>query len=206
MTFQVYRFPLATSGDLKITLGDATVSTDAAYTGITVTYSGTPFARTIGGVSYNFDVEIDGNGQSIAGIYETIQYRLRQSADIDDGVGTVTGNVTDDLAFFVGDTIKLREGVFLTNFAASDTNDIYTTPSVVLSILPSPSPLLLNFSSVGNLVSDTDAVYRVFFTNDDAGDNTGRDFGTANAMTVEDNTSTAMSGLVGGVTSCLTGV
>ena len=201
MTFQVYRFPLSTSGDLKITLGDATVSTDAAYTGITVTYSGTSFARTIGGVSYNFDVEIDGNGQSIEAIYETIQYRLRQSADIDDGAGTVTGNVTDDLAFFVGDTIKLREGVFLTNFDASDTNNILHDPigGPFDIAFPFTASLQLQFGS--NLVTDTDAVYRVFFTNDDAGDNTGRDFGTANALTVEDNTSTAMSGLVSGATS-----
>jgi len=200
MTFQVYRFPLATSGDLKISLGDPTVSA-APYSAITITYSATPFSRTIGGVSYNFDVEIDGNGQSIEGIYETIQYRLRQATDIDDGVGTEIGNVSDDLAFFIGDTLKLREGVFLTNFAAADTNNILHDPIGGPFDIAFPFTAALELQFGGNLVSDTDAVWRVFFTNDDAGDNTGRDFGTASAITVQDASSVDMSGTVGGATS-----
>jgi len=57
---------------------------------------------------------------------------------------------------------------------------------------PFVSSLTLNFNS--NLVSDTDAIYRVFFTNDDAGDNTGRDFGTATAIIVQDQTNTDIAG------------
>ena len=38
-----------------------------------------------------------------------------------------------------------------------------------------------------NLSTDPDAIYRMFFTNDDAGDNNGFDFGTINAITVQDN-------------------
>ena len=57
---------------------------------------------------------------------------------------------------------------------------------------PFVSSLTLNFNS--NLVSDTDAIYRVFFTNDDAGDNTGRDFGTSTAIIVQDQTDTDIAG------------
>lgn len=200
LTFQVYRFPLATAPDLKITLGDATVAA-SPYSAITITYYGSPISRSIGGVSYNFDVEIDGNGQSIEGIYETIQYRLRQNSDIDDGAGTVTGKTADDLLFFVGDTLKGREGVFITNFAAADTNDILHDPNgaAVDIAFPFTASLTLEFGT--NLVNDSDAIYRVFFTNDDAGDNLGNDFGTANAIIVDDASSVDMSGTVSGASS-----
>ena len=203
MTFQVYRFPLATSADLKISLGDPTVSA-APYSAITITYHASPISRTIGGVSYNFNVEVDGNGQSIEGIYETLQYRLRQASDIDDGAGTVIGNVADELAFFLGDTLKLKEGVYLTNFNATDTNNILHDPNGGPFDIAFPFTASLTLEFGGNLVSDSDAVYRVFFTNDDAGDNLGYDFGTANAITVEDATSPTpqdMAGTVGGASS-----
>jgi hypothetical protein len=203
MTFQVYRFPLATSADLKISLGDPTVSA-APYSAITITYHASPISRTIGGVSYNFNVEVDGNGQSIEGIYETLQYRLRQASDIDDGAGTVIGNVADELAFFLGDTLKLKEGVYLTNFNATDTNNILHDPNGGTFDIAFPFTASLTLEFGGNLVSDSDAVYRVFFTNDDAGDNLGYDFGTANAITVEDATSPTpqdMAGTVGGASS-----
>lgn len=200
MTFQVYRFPLSTSSDLKITLGDVAVAA-APYNAITITYSATPFARTIGGVSYNFNVEVDGNGQSIEGIYETLQYRLRQGTDIDDGAGTQIGNVADELAFFLGDTLKLKEGVFLTNFAATDTNDILHDPIGGPFDIAFPFTASLTLEFGANLVADTDAVYRVFFTNDDAGSNLGYDFGTSNAITVDNASGVDISGSVGGNTS-----
>ena len=197
MSFQVYRFPLATSSDLKISRGDTAIA-GAPYNGITITYHSSPFSRTIGGVSYNFDVEIDGAGQAIADIYERIQYELRLGTDIDDGAGSVIGNTASDLLFFVGDTLKGREGVYITNFATGDTNNILHDPigAGVDVAFPFTATLTLEFNT--NLVNDSDAVYRVFFTNDDTGDNTGRDFGTHNAILVDDASDTDMSGTVGG--------
>ena len=200
MTYQVYRFPLATSSDLKITLGDTTVST-TPYSDITITFHSTPISRTIGGVAYNFDIEVDGNGQSIEGIYETLQYRLRQGTDIDDGTGTEIGNVTRSLASFLGDTLKMEEGVFLTNFNANDTNNILHNPNGAAFDIAFPFTASLTLEFGSNLVNDSDAVYAVFFTNDDAGDNTGRDFGTNNAILVEDDTNTAISGSISGNSS-----
>ena len=197
MTFQVYRFPLATGSDLKIALGDPTVSADP-YDGITITYFDTPFSRTIGGVSYDFNVEVDGNGQSINGIYETLQYRLRLNSDIDDGPGVVIGKIADSLAFFLGETLKMSEGVFLTNFDPADTNNILHDPIGGSLDIAFPFTASLQIQFGGNLVSDTESVFRVFFSNDDAGDNAGNDFGTDNAITVEDDTFAEMSGSVNG--------
>ena len=200
LTFQVYRFPLATASDLKITRGDVAIA-GAPYNGITITYHGTPISRSIGGVSYNFDVEIDGNGQSIEDIYERIQYELRLASDIDDGAGTVTGNTADDLLFFVGDTLKGREGVYITNFDSTDTNSILHDPNGAAFDIAFPFTASLTLEFGTNLVNDADAVYRVFFTNDDAGDNLGYDFGTANAVLVDNASGVDMSGTVGGATS-----
>ncbi|MDB4726227.1 hypothetical protein OAF54_02230 [bacterium] len=59
---------------------------------------------------------------------------------------------------------------------------------------PFVSTLTLNFNP--NLTGDTDAIFRVFFTNDDAGDNTGRDFGTKDALLVKDTAPADISGTV----------
>lgn len=200
MTFQVYRFPLATSTDLKVSLGDATVAA-APYDAITITYHSTPISRTIGGTSYNFNIEVDGNGQSLEGIYETLQYRLRQNFDIDNGAGTEIGKVSDELAFFLGDTLKMVEGVYLTNFAATDTNRILHDPNGGPFDIAFPFTASLTLEFGENLVADSDGVFRVFFTNDDAGDNLGNDFGTSTAITVNDASGSPISGSVGGNTS-----
>ena len=85
VTYQVYSFPLGNSADLKITHADATM-TSAPYNGMTITYFGSNQSRTIGASSYNFNVIIDGNGGTKEQIYEFVQYQLRQSTDIDNGV------------------------------------------------------------------------------------------------------------------------
>lgn len=57
---------------------------------------------------------------------------------------------------------------------------------------PFTAILTLNFGE--NLQNDPDAIYSVFFTNDDAGDNTGRDFGTKDAIVVNKKDLSPMSG------------
>ncbi|UAW01098.1 structural protein [Synechococcus T7-like virus S-TIP28] len=200
MTFQAYRFPLSTSADLKVTLDDSQVQAGTPAT-ITITYSASPFARTIGGVSYNFNVEIDGKGLGLEEIYSVLQYRLRLGSDIDAGAGTEIGNVSSELASFLGDTLKLKEGVFLTNFSATDTNRILHDPigGPFDIAFPFTASLTINFN--GNLTNDTSSVWRVFYTNDDAGDDSGADFGTSSAITVQDNNGDPMSGDVDSRTS-----
>ena len=65
-----------------------------------------------------------------------------------------------------------------------DGSSIVAPAQFVNLTFPFVAILTLNFSQT--LVDDTDSIYRVFFTNDDAGDNAGADFGTASAIIVDD--------------------
>ena len=49
-----------------------------------------------------------------------------------------------------------------------------------------------------NLQADTNAKYWLYFTNDDAGDNLARDYGTKNAIIVQDADATSINGNVNG--------
>lgn len=64
---------------------------------------------------------------------------------------------------------------------------------------PFSANLVINFGD--NLVQDADAIYKVFFTNDDLGSNLGRDFGTVNAIVVNDGSGDPIAGDVSGSTS-----
>jgi hypothetical protein len=170
-----------------------------------VTWYDTAQQRSIGGVNRDFHVIIDGNDGTAEQIYEFCQYELRQSSDIDAGSGTKIGNVTKQLASFVGDTLYTiaddsAQGVYIDNFQTIDTNRlVFIDDTGAQRTFPYVAILSLNFGA--NLVNDADAIYRVFFTNDDAGDNLGRDYGTASGITVNDNSSVDMSGLVDGNSS-----
>ena len=179
------RFPLAESADGKITASDATIAADAPYTGISITYGAA--TRSIGGVSRNFGVVVDGNNGTAEQIYEFVQYSLRQASDIDDGAGAEVGTLAGSLMGFVGDTLKTQD-VFIDNFQPSDTNRLIFTdtggtertfPFVAAGTL-SPNP---------NLTADADAVYRVFFTSG---------FGTGSALIVNDNSGNPISGNISG--------
>jgi hypothetical protein len=193
MTYQAYRFPLASSSDLKVTHTESVVNTTTPYTGINITYFESNQMRTIGAGSYPFRVIINGNNATAEQIYEKVQYSLRQNSDIDAGAGTVVGKTADDLLYFVGDTLKTRKGVYIDNFNTNDTNRlVFTDYNSVERIYPYVATLALNFGP--NLVNDVNAIYRVFFTSG---------FGTASALLVNDKDSVAMSGSVGGSATVL---
>ena len=201
MSTIVYRFPLSDDSDTKITASDITISTAAPYTGITVTYYASNQTRTIGGVEYTFNVVIAGNDSSTTNIYEKIQYLLRQTTDIDTGTGTVTGKTASALLSFVGDTLHTSTGVFIDNLNASYINNVVFTTTTGSSVTyPYTASLTLNFNE--NLSNDTNAIYRVFFTNDEAATTPlGYNYGTANAITVQDSSAVSMNGSVGGASS-----
>lgn len=186
-----YSFPLSSGVDLKVTHTENDVETTAPYTGIDITYYATDQNRTIGAGSYPFRVIIDGNDATAEEIYEKVQWSLRQNSDIDAGAGSVIGKTADDLLYFVGDTLKTRAGVYIDNFNASDTNRlVFTDYNGVERIFPYVATLTINFGA--NLVNDADAVYRVFFTSG---------YGTAGAITVEDNDDVPMAGSISGSSS-----
>lgn len=195
MTYQAYRFPLANASDLKITHNDATVS---GY-GLTITWYAAAQVRSIGGVNRNFHVIIDGNNRTAEEIYEGVQRLLRQNSDIDSGAGTKNGKVTNELLQFVGDTLKTKldttGGTYIDNFQTADINRLVMVDDTGTErTFPYTAVLTLQFGE--NLVNDVNAVYRVFFTTNPAGD-----FGTSNALLVQDDAAVNMSGNVGGLSS-----
>lgn len=188
-----YRFPLGTATDLKVSATDNTIDTTAPYTGMSIEYFATPQARNIGGTSYNFGIIIDGNNGTAEQIYEFVQRQLRQTTDIDAGAGSQIGNIADELLLFVGNDLETLNatnaagggtGVYIDNFQAADTNRISfrdnTEPTTPVSF---PFVAVTTISFNPNLQNDTDAIYRVFFT-----DLPGAlDYGTANAVLVHTN-------------------
>jgi hypothetical protein len=208
---QVYRFPLADADDSKISVADTGIDANsdgtadvAPYSGMSITWYATAQTRTINGTSRNFHVIIDGNQGTLQEIYEFVQWKLRQDADIDAGAGTKTGKLTNELLYFIGSDLYTRldstGGVYVDDYKASDTNLIHFTDDTgTIRNNARSASLRLDFGT--NLQGDASAIYRVFFTNDDAGDNLGYDFGTANAITINDASSNPITGTIGGASS-----
>ena len=197
MSYIVYRFPLTNATDSKITHTDATISATSPWTGIHITYLSASQNVTIGTSAYPYNIIIYGNNASKEQIYEKIQYLLRQSIDIDSGAGSTIGRIADTLLNFSGETLVTTKGVYVSAFNSSDTNNIqFTDITGVARTYPYVASLTLNFNDV--LQNDTAGIYRVFFTNDDAGSNLGRDFATSGAIIVQNASSTPMSGTIGG--------
>jgi len=200
LTYQTYRFPLANASDLKVTQPDVTVD---AY-GVTIQWYAVAQQRLIGATNRDFHVIIDGNNKTAEQIYMAVQSALRKNTDIDAGAGTKTGKLTNELLQFVGDTLKTKfdstGGVFIDNFHVSDTNRlVFVDDTGTERTFPYVASLTLNFGE--NLVADASAKYWVYFTNDDAGDNLGYDYGTEDAILVQDNDDANMTDTIDGLSS-----
>ena len=183
------RFPLAEAADSKISASDSSIQNDAPYTGMGIEYGAV--TRTIGGVSYNFDIVVDGNNGTTQQIYEFVQYSLRQATDIDGGAGTQVGQLANSLTGFEGDTLKTTLGVYIDNFQVSDRNNlVFKDTGNVERTFPFVATGIISFNT--NLASDASAIYRMFFTSG---------FGTGSAILVDDESSTDISGNIGGNSS-----
>lgn len=201
---QAYRFPISTATDLKVTNNDVTVSGSAPYTGMSITYHATAQTRDIGGSNRDFGIIIDGNNGTAEQIYEFVQYQLRQNSDIDADASSLIGNVADELLRFTGDSLATLAatnpdgggtGVYIDNFQTADTNRISFIDNTGTSrTFPFVAVTTISFNS--NLQNDTSAIYRVFFT--DAG---GNQYGTTNAILVDNNAGTDVSGDISGSAS-----
>lgn len=192
------RFPLAEDTDLKISASDSDIQNNAPYTGMSIRFYPSAQTRTIGGVSYNFGVIIDGNNGTAEQIYEFVQYQLRQSTDIDIDAGQVNiGNLQDEMLEFVGDTLKTKlvnngdgggGGVYIDDYNSNDINRLVFVDSTGTERsfpFVASGNLVLN----SNLANDSSAIYRMFFTSS---------YGTSSAIIVDDNDGTDISGTVSG--------
>ena len=183
------RFPLAEATDSKISASDVTIASTAPYTGMSITYGAV--TRSIGGVSYNFNIVVNGNNGTTQQIYEFVQYSLRLATDIDAGAGSQVGFLADDLMRFEGDTLKTTTGVAIDNFLASDRNNlVFKDTGGTDRTFPFLATGTLSFNT--NLVNDASAIFRMFFTSG---------FGTGSAIIVDDNSGTDISGNISGSSS-----
>lgn len=166
------------------------------------TYEG---ERLIGSTYHPFTVIIDADttvGSTVSGaasrfqVYEKVQYQLRQNSDIDaDASASVTGKTASQLLSFVGSTLVTAPGVYVDSFNANDTNDIEFYDALNnKQTFPYIATITITFGD--NLINDASAKYWLFFT-----DANGNEFGTANAIIVDDNSGADIAGNVSGAGS-----
>ena len=193
LTYQVYRFPLSNATDLKVSASDATISTTAPWTDVTVEYFGTDQMRNIDGTSAPFRIIItDASGvASTQQIYEKMQYSMRQNTDIDTGAGTVTGTTADALVSFLGDVLVGATGVAIDGLNANYYNSVSLyDKNGVNRLYPFISAGTINF---GTYAGSGDFEYTMFFATNPTGD-----FGTSTAVIVQDKDGNPITGTYSG--------
>lgn len=212
LTYRKFALPLTNATDLNISATDATITGSAPYTGMSIAYYTASQERLIGDVSRSFHVIIDGNNGTKQQIYEFVQKNLRSGSGYDINTtdnfpNGVTGSVAEELLEFSGDTLKTKfqssvggdsaisGGVFIDNFSTADTNTI-TFVDDLNEERTFPFVAAGNLLFNANLQDDNDAIYKLFFTDDDAGDDTGRDFGTQDAIIINNNSGNPITGSV----------
>ena len=127
LTYKKYNFPITCAIDAGVTVLDGVL---AGYTGMSVTWGATSGVYLGANGPYSYGVTINGNSHTHAEIYSWIQYKLRQSADIDTAGGTPrNGNVAAALVFMDGATLKTKYqptvgGVHISNLSASSYNNV----------------------------------------------------------------------------------
>jgi hypothetical protein len=181
------------SNDTIILVATDTLTAESASSGVTTTAFDS-FKRDIAGTIYAFHWRILGNNSTLGNIYQFVQHQLRQTSDIDFGPGTSRGDVTDLLMSFSTPTATLFDA-FIDDLDATDTNNAtFRDATGVDRVFAFVSVGSISFNV--NLQNDGAAEYFMFFTNDDAGDDLGRDFGTPNAIIVQDENGAQITGSV----------
>jgi hypothetical protein len=190
LTYNTYRFPLSNAIDLKVTASDVDIAANAPYTDITVTYYGSDQNRNIDGTGnapFRIIITDAGGTASTKQIYEKIQYSLRQDSDIDAGAGTVNGATANALISFVGDTLVGINSVAIDGLNSNYLNSVELyDKNGVKKLYPFVAAGTINF---GSQAGSGDFKYWMFF---DA------DFGTDNAIIVNDKDGNPISGTYGG--------
>ena len=182
----------------------------------TVTWEVDPGERQIGTNYFHFSRIIAGNSGTAVEVQNWGQYTLRQTGDINantngDAFGTVNGVNAEELfgalgapptqntviSSFTGSILEYAVGVYVDSINGSDLNNqkyrphqvdgANATGTAADGTVTNPFKANLKIIVPSDLVG---GICTVFFQNDDAGDNTGQDFDTDNAIVVEDDTST----------------
>jgi hypothetical protein len=189
---------LSNAVDTNVVNTDAEIvgSESATYTNIVVDYFSTGQATDINDVNddFPFSIIVDGNGATLQQIYTKLQYLLRQDADINDGgnAGTVNGKTASLLAEFEGSTLKCKQGVFISNFNLDELNNVeFIDDNGVTRVYNFASSGTLQFNSF--LASGGTGYFTMFITDSVTGAN---DYGTANAIVLDDKDGADISGTI----------
>ncbi len=215
--FQVIPFSVAEEADdlVDATLTDLVIDpnsdgsvADSGQTDVAgVTLTGYTTAQAVSGFSggsFNFGWIIDANDTARRRLYTVMQFLKRQSVDVVAGGQTVVGQKIVGLTDLPGGPTGIIRtlattpdlgggtGVAISSLNANDTNFYEAVDNLgTIRTLPSVASGSITFNSV--LQGDADAVYRMLFTTNPAGD-----YGTITAVTVNDNGGTPIAGSVGG--------
>jgi hypothetical protein len=124
------------------------------------------------------------------------QHQMRQPTDINWGPGIHRGDITDLLLAFI-DPNAVTSNLIIDDLASTDVNNVtYYDATGVARTEKYVAAGTINFNS--NLEDDGAAIYHMFFLNNDAGDNDGKDYGTPDAITVQDNSLADIKGSISG--------
>lgn len=162
------------------------------------------FLRSPQSQAFSYNWRLFGNNGTLSNCFQWLQKQLRRGfatnlddsdfrtvADISTASGVFRGDVTDLLMTFAspnGTTLNL----FIDDLNASEKNNV--TFEDVLGIGRNFAFVsTISISVNANLLDDSATRIVVFFTNDDAGDNTGRDYGTDQAIIVQDTSGADMT-------------
>jgi orotate phosphoribosyltransferase-like protein len=151
------------------------------------------FVRTLNQVDYPFNWRLFGNGCNLNQAFEYIQRQLRRATDIDLATGIARGDVTDLLMSYASPT-GTGFNLYIDDLDSTDLNN------ATFADLTGDSR---NFAFIAgvtitindNIINSGATKVVVFFTNNDAGDNDGSDFGTVNAIIVNDADNNPMTAI-----------
>jgi len=193
-----------------------------SFTG-TATWAAFEGERLVGSIYYAFNRIMDVSDVSVTSarikeIHSFAQYQLSLSTDINANTtttafGTVNGEVGRLLTSVNAGVLALDFGVYVDGFDVNDKNDLNMFPIIAGAVIDSESvpttSTLLNFPFVSagtmnfsqnlrdaEVADPATTKYTMYFTNDDAGDDTGRDFDTATAIIVKDNSNADITDVI----------
>lgn len=196
----------STNNDGNYTVADVTsatvltlVATDTLTTEGAGAFTATckrGFARILNNVVYAFQWRLFGNGGDLSECYEFHQFQMRFTTDVDHGASVNRGDITDLMLVYVAPNATTSNMV-IDDLDAADANNItYIDATGVARTEKFIAAGNITFND--NLVTDGAAIFHMFFLNNDAGDDDGKDFGTPEAITVQDNAASPISGSISG--------
>jgi hypothetical protein len=188
-------------GDDLFTLGQPDVPGLQDYEGVYINNYADADQNRLHFWGYGSEVNFASTISTIARATNVVTVTTSADHDLTTGdyvtVSGVTGDTTLNGTFEVtvtGATTFTYSSTGSDGSGTVDASSIVAPAQFINLTFPFVAILTLNFSQT--LVDDADAIYRVFFTNDDAGDNAGNDYGTAGAIIVQDADDVDIAGTI----------